>query len=87
MKRNFVSIFFLLIATASFIFSSCAKISKPTTPTLIRGILIDSVKNKRIPNQRIVLVSCYAGNFRPVCGNLVGSTVTNTSGEFEIIGL
>jgi hypothetical protein len=86
MKRNFVSIFILLIAILSVIFSSCAKISKPTptTPTLIRGILIDSVKNKKIPNQRIVLVSCYAGNFRVECGNFVGSTVTNTSGEFEI---
>ena len=78
MKQSFPSLVFLLLIT--FTFLSCEK----NNATFITGVVIDTVKNSKAVNQRVVLVSCYAGNFRPECGNLVTETRTNANGEFTL---
>lgn len=52
--------------------------------TIVKGIVIDSVKNRIVADKKVILVSCYWGNFLPVCGNLITSTSTNSKGEFEL---
>lgn len=60
---------------------ACKKSSINTT---VRGTVVDTVKNKAITNQKVIVVACYPGNFRPICGNMIFSTLTNKRGEFEI---
>lgn len=62
-------------------FNAC---KKEIANTSVSGIVIDTVLNKVAANQKVIVVACYAGNFRPICGNLVASTITNSRGEFKI---
>ena len=81
MKKNrkyFLGLLFLI---------SCMSVTtckKKSDNTIIKGIVIDSVKNKIVANKKVVVVSCYWYNFLPVCGNLITSTTTNSKGEFEL---
>lgn len=63
-----------------FILLSCEK----KNYTIVTGVVIDSVKNIPAVNQKVIVVSCYYGNFLPVCGNLVTETRTNANGEFTL---
>lgn len=71
---------FLLLAFCISL-TACRKKANQTT---IRGTVVDTVKNKVVANQKVIVVSCYAGNFRRECGNLLTSTKTNSVGRFEI---
>ena len=57
---------------------------KEAANTSVSGTVVDTVLNKVAANQKVIVVSCYQGNFRPICGNLIASTITNSRGEFEI---
>ncbi len=57
---------------------------KEVANTSVSGTVLDTVMNKVAANQKVIVVSCYQGNFRPICGNLIASTITNARGEFEI---
>lgn len=72
---SFTALIYLLILNAC---------KKETANTTVSGIVKDTVLNKVAANQKVIVVSCYAGNFRPICGNLIASTITNSRGEFKI---
>ena len=81
MKKNLKYFLGFLLLVFSISFTSCRK---KANQTIVRGTLVDTVKNKVIANQKVIVVSCYAGNFRRECGNLLTSTRTNSEGKFEI---
>ena len=81
MKNN---IKYLLVICLPLILISFSNCRKDTVNTTVKGIVIDTVKNVPAANQKVIIVSCYAGNFRPICGNLLASTITNAKGEFEL---
>ncbi len=81
MEKNIKYFFGLLLLAFCIGVTSCKK--EPNN-TVITGIVLDSVKNKVVANKKVIVVACYWGNFLPVCGNLITSTVTNSKGEFEL---
>jgi len=84
MKKNFSKILIIIVATT--LIQACIKVHAVynTVTINVTGVVIDTVKNIKIANQKVILVSCYAQGLTPlVCGNLVASTTTDSSGKFE----
>lgn len=81
MKKNRKYLFGLVLLACCISVTSCKKNS---ANTFIKGIVIDSVKNRVVANKKVIVVACYWGNFLPVCGNLVASTTTNAKGEYAL---
>jgi hypothetical protein len=52
--------------------------------TTVKGFVIDTVKNKRLPNATVIINGCHEANFRTYCIDSLTSTKTDVNGEFEI---
>ncbi len=66
------------------VMASCAKNFDGDKVTVVRGYVIDSVKNKKLPNAKVSIYGCVHTTFKISCSNLIATTRTDTNGEFEI---
>src|SRR5687768_12025995 len=63
---------------------SCKKSISSSVMTAVKGSVIDTVKNKRLSNARVIINGCHEANFRTYCIDSLTSTKTNANGEFEL---
>ncbi len=63
---------------------ACKKPISSSTRTTVKGFVIDTVKNKKLPNATVIINGCHQANFRTYCIDSLTSTKTDANGEFEI---
>jgi hypothetical protein len=80
--KNSLRILFGLLLTG--ILFACKKTISSNISTTVKGFVIDTVKNKRLPNATVIINGCDQANFRTYCIDSLTSTKTNANGEFEI---
>ncbi len=65
---------------------SCIKEIPPNVNIIVRGVVIDTVKNKPLSNTKIIINGCGQTLMAGIlCTDLVDSTRTNANGEFELV--
>lgn len=81
MQKSYVILFSFLLTG---LFFACKKPISSSIRTTVKGFVIDTVKNKRLPKATVIINGCHQANFRTYCIDSLTSTKTNANGEFEI---
>ena len=66
------------------LFIACKKPIASNVRTIVKGYVVDVVKNKKLTNATVIINSCHEANFRTFCNDSLTSTKTNLNGEFEV---
>lgn len=67
-----------------FLVVGCKKPIPPHVITTVKGVVIDTVKNKRLSNATVIINGCHQANFRTYCIDSLASTKTDANGAFQI---
>jgi hypothetical protein len=85
-NQNMKSYIKLIFAITIFILisPSCKKGVPENVVTTVEGYVIDSVKNKRLPNATVGIYGCVQTTFKVSCSELLATTKTDSNGEFKL---
>jgi hypothetical protein len=84
MKNIIVVISAIVIVLMPLGVSSCLEEIPSGLKTTVRGVVIDTVKNKNIEGVKVVAHACRRHTFGVSCGDIIDSARTNHLGEFQI---
>ena len=77
---KFITIISILLITAL----SCRKAIPKNVVTTVNGYVIDTIKNKRLPNATVAIYGCKQTTFNISCAYEIATTKTDSNGDFSI---
>lgn len=80
-----MNLFKLLSLSPLFLTFTCRKEPIPTNvTTTVNGFVIDSTKNKKLPNATVAILGCKQTFYGISCADIITTTKTNANGEFNM---